>query len=62
MPATMIFDDMIEKQEYVQSNPFAQSVNALSVTPESQWTKLYNKSEVESMLKDPNFRDAADTL
>ena len=62
MPATMIFDDMIEKQEYVQSNPFAQSVNALSVTPESQWTKLYDKSEVESMLKDPNFRDAADTL
>lgn len=62
MPATVIMDEMIKNQEYIQDNPMAQKANAFNAVSESQWSKLANKSEVEELLKTPEFRDAADTL
>lgn len=62
MPATVIMDEMIKNQEYIQDNPMAQKANAFNAVSESQWSKLANKSEVEELLKTPEFREAADNL
>ena len=62
MPATVIMDEMIKNQEYIQDNPMAQKANAFNAVSESQWSKLANKSEVEELLKTSEFREAADNL
>lgn len=62
MPATVIMDEMIKNQEYIQDNPMAQKANAFNAVSESQWSKLANKSEVEELLKTPEFREAAGKL
>ena len=59
MPATMIMDDIIEKQEYLQDNQQAKVANAFNITPESKRDSLYSKKEVEEMVKSPWFVEAA---